>query len=145
MSVEFPFSSATEEQIARSSEAGELPLFTEYAWNFELDKFIYDGRGRHIVVTGKEAVKVWVYKALNTERYKHLAYSWQYGIEVKKFIGKVMQTGDRIAELKRVIIDCLMINPYIRSIDNVEISIDGSRTVCTIFMTTVYGEVVISV
>lgn len=145
MSVEFPFSGATEEQIARSSEAGELPLFTEYAWNFELDKFIYDGRGRHIVVTGKEAVKVWVYKALNTERYEHLAYSWQYGIEVKKFIGKVMQTGDRIAELKRVIIDCLMINPYIRSIDNVEISIDGSRTVCTIFMTTVYGEVVISV
>lgn len=145
MSVEFPFSGATDEQIARSSESGELPLFTEYAWDFELDKFIYDGRGKHTIVTGKEAIEVWVYKALKTERYEHLAYSWQYGIEVKKFIGKVMQTGDRIAELKRVIIDCLMINPYIRSIDNVEISIDGPHTVCTVNMTTVYGEVVISV
>ena len=145
MSVDFPFSGATDEAIAASSAENNLPLFTEYAWNFELDRFIYDGRGRHVVVTGKEAVKVWVYKALKTERYEHLAYSWQYGIEVKKFIGKVMQTGDRIAELKRVIIDCLMINPYIKSIDNVEIGIDGPRLVCTISMTTIYGEALVSV
>ena len=145
MSVDFPFSGATDEAIAASSRENSLPLFTEYAWNFELDRCIYDGRGRHVVVTGKEAVKVWVYKALKTERYEHLAYSWQYGIEVKKFIGKVMQTGDRIAELKRAIVDCLMINPYIKSIDNIEIEIDRYKTTCTVYMTTVYGEVIVSV
>ncbi len=145
MSVEFPFSGATDEMIAQTSTEDSLPLFTEYAWNFDLDKFIYDGKGKHVIVTGKEAVKVWVYKALKTERYEHLAYSWQYGIEVKQFIGLVMQVGDRKEELKRVIVDCLMINPYIKSIDSVEMDIDGHKLNCTISMTTVYGEVIVSV
>ncbi len=145
MSVEFPFSGATDEMIAQTNTEDSLPLFTEYAWNFDLDKFVYDGKGKHVVVTGKEAIKVWVYKALKTERYEHLAYSWQYGIEVKQFIGLVMQTGNRKEELKRVIVDCLMINPYIKSIDSVEMSIDGPKLTCTISMTTVYGEVIVSV
>lgn len=145
MSVEFPFSGATDEMIAQTSTDDSLPLFVEYAWDFDNDHFIYDGNGKHVLVTGKEAVKVWVYKALKTERYEHLAYSWQYGIEVKQFIGLVMQTGDRLAELKRVIVDCLMINPYIKSIDDVEMEIDGHNLTCTITMTTVYGEVIISV
>lgn len=145
MSIDFPFSGATDEAIAAANGATDLPLFREYAWDFEQDKFIYDGLGKHVEVTGKEAIKVWVYKALKTERYEHLAYSWQYGIEVKKFIGLVMQTGERTAELKRAIIDCLMINPYIQSIDNIEIEIDRYKTTCTVYMTTVYGEVIVSV
>lgn len=144
MSVEFPFSGATDEAIAENSE-DNLPLFVEYAWDFELDRFIYDGSGRHVTVSGKEAIEVWVYKALKTERYEHLAYSWQYGIEVKKFIGLVMQTGDRMDELKRVIVDCLMINPYIQSVDSVEMSQEGRKMTCQISLTTVYGEVTVNV
>ena len=58
MSDEFPFTGtntiATEE---------DLPLYKEYAWDFDTDKFIYDNAGNHVLGEGNEAIKVWIYKA----------------------------------------------------------------------------------
>ena len=93
MSAEFPFI-GTEIEV----EETELPLFEQPAWDFNNDKFIYDGNGFHVIVTGKEALKVWIYKALKTERYSYIAYSWQYGIELHPFIGKVMSVQERYSE-----------------------------------------------
>ena len=85
-------------------------------------------------------------KALQTERYQYLAYSWQYGIEVKPFIGKVMQVKERYLELKRVIVECLMVNPYILSIDSAEFTTtDADTVVADIILTTIYGEVNVNV
>lgn len=140
MSVEFPFTGG----VSVFAEQ-ELPPFREYAWDFENDCFIYDDAGKRIIVEGDEALKIWVYKALKTERYEYLAYSWQYGIELKPFIGKVMGVYERYSELKRVIIECLMVNPYIRSVDSVDFQTDGDYTHCDIALTTVYGEVNINV
>lgn len=139
MSDEFPFTGYSDEYEE------ELPLFEEYAWDFEQDKFIYDGNGRHLTVQGKEAVKVWIYKALKTERYQYLVYSWGYGIELKPFIGKVMSVQERLSELKRVIVECLMVNPYIKSIDSIEFVNEGDTVQGYITLTTVYGEVEVSV
>lgn len=140
MSDEFPFTGT--EQIPANSE---LPLFKEYAWDFATDKFIYDNSGRHVLVEGNEAVKVWIYKALKAERYGYLAYSWQYGIELKSFIGKVMSVQERLSELKRVIVECLMVNPYIKSIDSISFENEGDTVTCSIELTTIYGEVNINV
>lgn len=143
MSTEFPFigSSATENMT------DDLPLFREYAWDFEQDKFRYDGNGNHILLTGNDALEVWIYKALKTERFDYLAYSWQYGIELKPFIGKVMSVQERYSELKRVITECLMVNPYIKSIDSFDITNEKHRenVQLTIGLTTIYGAVSISV
>lgn len=135
MSEEFPFISAATET------ADDLPLFKEYAWDFETDKFRYDGNGNHILLTGNDALEVWIYKALKTERFSYLAYSWGYGIELKPFIGKVMSVQERYSELKRVITECLMVNPYIKSIDSVTFSQDGPSVTCRITLTSIYGEV----
>lgn len=35
-----------------------------------------------------ESVKQAVYKCLNTERYKHCIYSWNYGVELSDLFGK---------------------------------------------------------
>ncbi|WP_289052254.1 DUF2634 domain-containing protein [uncultured Mitsuokella sp.] len=143
MSTEFPFigSSATENMT------DDLPLFREYAWDFEQDKFRYDGNGNHILLTGNDALEVWICKALKTERFDYLAYSWQYGIELKPFIGKVMSVQERYSELKRSCTECLMVNPYIKSIDSftIEQQKNGETAQLTIELTTVYGEMSISV
>ena len=142
MSADFPFIGA---EVTATEE--ELPLFTQPAWNFEVDKFIFDGNGQHVIVTGQEALKVWIYKALKTERFSYLAYSWQYGIELHPFVGKVMSVQERYSELRRVITECLMVNPYILSVDSVEFSPENKENLVntTIVLTTVYGEVRISV
>ena len=141
MSEDFPFVGSVSETASTGTEEENLPLLTEYAWDFNVDKFLYDGDGHHIVVTGQEALKVWIYKALKTERYVHEAYSWSYGIELKPFIGKVMGVKERYSELRRVIVECLMVNPYIRSIDSVKFSQDGPSVTCKIALTSIYGEV----
>ena len=136
MSEEFPFLSAS------SAATDELPTFEQPAWDFETDKFIYDGNGNHVTVYENEAIKVWCYKALKTERFSYMAYSWRYGIELYPFIGKVMGVQERYSELKRVIIECLMVNPYILSIDSVKFDPEekGNRVNTTIELTTVYGK-----
>ena len=141
MSEDFPFVGSVSETASTGTEEENLPLLTEYAWDFNVDKFLYDGDGHHIVVTGQEALKVWIYKALKTERYVHEAYSWSYGIELKPFIGKVMGVKERYSELRRVIVECLMVNPYIKSIDGVKFSQDGPSVTCNITLTSIYGEV----
>lgn len=142
MSSEFPFIGAMRDIVA-----GDLPLFQEYAWDFERDCFLYDVNGRHILLSGNSALEVWIYKALKTERFEYLAYSWQYGIELKPFIGKVMGVQERYSELRRVITECLMVNPYIRSIDSFSITPENRAELVRVHitLTTVYGEVAINV
>lgn len=142
MSSEFPFIGAMRDIVA-----GDLPLFQEYAWDFERDCFLYDVNGRHILLTRNPALEVWIYKALKTERFEYLVYSWQYGIELKPFIGKVMGVQERYLELRRVITECLMVNPYIRSIDSFSITPENRAELIRVHitLTTVYGEVEINV
>lgn len=138
MSAEFPFINTS---IA-PDPVDDLPTFAQPAWNFETDKFIYDGNGNHETVYENEAIKVWCYKALKTERFSYLAYSWRYGIELHPFIGKVMSVQERYSELKRVIVECLMVNPYILSIDSVKFEPENKGNIVntTIELTTVYGK-----
>ena len=142
MSSEFPFIGAM-----RNAATTNLPLFQEYAWDFERDCFLYDANGRHVVLSGNPALEVWIYKALKTERFEYLAYSWQYGIELKPFIGKVMGVQERYSELRRVITECLMVNPYIKSIDSFSITPENRAELVRVHitLTTVYGEVEINV
>lgn len=145
MSDAFPFVGASDATIQTMQAAQDLPTFKELDWDFENNCFRYDSSGHHILLEGTEALKVWIYKALATERYRYLAYSWQYGIELKPFIGLVMSVEERISELKRIIIECLMVNPYITSIDSFDFTQDGASVHVEIQLTTVYGEVNVSV
>ncbi|MGE1061797.1 DUF2634 domain-containing protein [Megasphaera paucivorans] len=145
MSEEFPFVGSSSGMTETAATENNLPICKEYAWDFEKNCFLYDGNGQHVLVDSAEAVKVWIYKALQTERYQYLAYSWQYGIEVKPFIGKVMSVQERYSELKRIIIECLMVNPYITSVDSVEFTTTGDKVSCEVDITTVYGEVNVNV
>lgn len=70
MSAEFPFLSSSK-NVSTSS----LPLFKTYAWDFEKDEFVRDGNGHMILLEGNDALKVWIYKALKTERFIYKAYS----------------------------------------------------------------------
>lgn len=137
MSTEFPFLGTTS-----ALDTSKLPMFRMYAWDFEQDCFIYDGNGKHILLEGNPALEVWIYKALRTERFVYQAYTWRYGAELKKFIGKVMGVQERKSELRRMITECLMVNPYIVSIDKMEfVETDLNRDLLiNIELTTIYGK-----
>lgn len=54
----------------------------------------------------QEAYKQAVYKLLNTERYEHVIYSWNYGIELKELFGQPIPYV--VPELERRIREAVM-------------------------------------
>lgn len=137
---DFPFVTGT-----RSSDEEKLPLFKEYAWDFYNDSFKLDGNGQMILLEGDEALKVWIIKTLRTERYRHLAYSWRYGLSMYKLINKVMAVGERRSELRRYITESLMANPYIKAVKSIEFveTNHGRNLEINILINTIYGEIAI--
>ena len=121
-----------------------LPLAKEYAWDFGTNDFwLVDGK--NVIVTSKEAVKVWIWKVLHTPKNRYKAYTGKYGNELETLINQGLSTGALRSELERYLKESLLINSYITGIRNIDISIDGSKTDVSFTATTVYGEVIINV
>ena len=126
--------------VDETSETQTLPLAQEVAWDYENDRPIYR-RGEPVTVTGKEAVKVWIWNAIHTERYRYEIYSWAYGSEFHSLIGQAYTPDLKTAEAPRFLKECLLVNPYITAVNNITVEFEGSRLTVTGTAMTVYGEV----
>ncbi|WP_196591303.1 DUF2634 domain-containing protein [Pectinatus frisingensis] len=132
-----PFVAGTSDS-ATTTDNSKLPTYTEYAWDFANDRFMYN-MGQHKIVTENEALKVWIYKTLKTERWRYLAYDNAYGIELEKFIGTHTNNSDSAGEIEQYIKEALLINPYIKSIDKIQAGINNDELSYDIYLTTIYG------
>ena len=77
----FPFINTETVQEAASKK---LPLFREYAYDFEKHCLKLDDDGRTYLVQGNEALRIWIYFALETARYRYTAYDTTFGSEIEK-------------------------------------------------------------
>ena len=95
------------------------------AFDYEKGDFARDGRNRTLESNGIESYKSWVMNCLQTERYKHLAYSTDFGIETDAvFSAETRAEAESI--LVRQITEAIMADPYQRT-DHIEfIGIDWS-------------------
>lgn len=124
-----------------------LPLLKEFAWDFVHDTFIYNSDGTLKTVIENEALKVWIYKALKTERYRHEAYlhgmynnDSSYGVELEQYIGAYSNTNKTATLICKKIKECMQVNPYIKSVDYVDIEeIDGDKLTISLKVTSIYG------
>lgn len=124
-----------------AADAGaDLPLCKEVAWDFEKNTPIWR-RGEPVIVTGKEAVKVWIFKALMTPRFKYEIYTWAYGSEFESLIGQAYTPTLKEAEAPRYLRECILVNPYVRSVTNITVDFSGSRLTVSGNANTIYGEV----
>lgn len=78
------------------------------------DKNIFVGK-----LDGVEAIKQAVLKIINTERYEYEIYSWDYGIELQDLYGKDLPYV--MSEIKQRIIDALIVDDRIESVDDFEV------------------------
>ena len=93
-----------------------------------------------IVVEGIEAIKVWIYIALQVARYRYFICSWQYGSEIEDLYGKGYSAEHLESEISRMIKECLLVNDYI---EQVEVTNATYRLGClsaTVTVTTIYDE-----
>lgn len=117
----------------------DLPIFREYAWDFENDDFVIQD-GDLVIVEENEALKIWIYKALRTIKNRYKAYSSNYGNEFENIIGQGYDDDLVVAEMKRLIEKCLLVNQYIKSIDSIDLEFNDGKVTGTIYLTTIYDS-----
>lgn len=87
-----------------------------------------------------EAVKQAIYKIINTERYKFLIYSWNYGIELEDLFGKPIPYV--LPEIPRRIKEALTQDDRIDDVLGFDLSYDKKGNVLAKFtVVTIYGSV----
>jgi hypothetical protein len=140
MSSNYAFIPNTLTEITDIQTTAELPIFRELAFDFETGQLKTRG-GQYYYVDKNEAIKVWIYKALFTSRYTYLAYSTNYGNEIYTLVGRYLDREILLSELRRMIEEALLCNPYIISLTDFDITQKGSKVTCNFSVNTVYGSV----
>ena len=87
---------------------------------------------------GIDAIKQAVYLILNTERYKYLIYSWDYGIELEELYG--MPIPYVLPELKRRITEALTQDTRIKDVSGFAFESRGCRVIASFNISTIYGD-----
>lgn len=87
------------------------------------------------MIDGIQAMKQAIFKILNTERYLHLIYSWDYGVEFIELIGENKLLA--YPEIKRRITEALMQDDRITGVDafSFESSKSGVNVTFTVYTT----------
>ncbi|EGT4872148.1 DUF2634 domain-containing protein [Clostridioides difficile] len=86
-----------------------------------------------------EALKQTIFLILNTERYEHLIYSRNYGVELNDLIGEPISYV--IPELERRITEALIQDDRIENIDNFEFQNINGKVQCRFSVHTKYGNI----
>jgi len=94
--------------IVEQEQPQLAPEYPEsYLFDFEKGDFVRDAAGKIVVADGHQAWVQWCVKTVMTERFACLAYSWNYGVEVKQ----ARKQPDRALmemEIERTITEALM-------------------------------------
>uniref|UniRef100_UPI0040278B01 DUF2634 domain-containing protein n=1 Tax=Dialister sp. TaxID=1955814 RepID=UPI0040278B01 len=86
-----------------------------------------------------EAVKQAIYKIINTERYKFLIYSWNYGIELENLFGKPIPYV--LPEIPRRIKEALTQDDRIKDVLGFDLTYNRKGDVLAKFtVVTIYGN-----
>lgn len=86
-----------------------------------------------------EGVRQTVYKILNTERYQHLIYSWNYGIELMSLYGKPPMVV--CPEIEDRVREALIQDERITSVDTFTFDTSKKGVVAVAFTVhTIYGD-----
>lgn len=140
MGSNFAFIPNTLTEVTDIQETTELPIFKELAFDFDTKQLKTKG-GQYYYVEKNEALEIWIWKALFSSRYTYLAYSTNYGNEIYTLIGRYLEKQLLYSELRRMIEEALLCNPYIVSLSDFDITREGSKVICNYSVNTVYGNV----
>ena len=92
------------------------------------------------IVEGIEAIKVWIWLCLHTERFRHAIYSSDYGTSFEQYIGHVLSDEYINTDCESEVTDSLLINDYIESIENFGAVKDGEHLRISFRVVTKFGS-----
>ncbi|MYL45062.1 DUF2634 domain-containing protein [Virgibacillus halodenitrificans] len=113
------FPTDLEEDIVQAGAEQEEPEFGR-SWKFDFDKgeFVTSPVGKVEEADPLEAWVEWCKKAVNTARYRYLAYSEDHGQEFDELIALNLTREANESEIQRMVTECLMVNPRTDRVEN---------------------------
>lgn len=132
------------DEVGADDKVLEQEGFCEYAYDFE-NNTLKTINGRHYYVYGNEAMKIWIYKAMITNRFKHSAYTDKFGTEIYSLIGEVISSKFKEAEIKRYITEAVMVHPFMVSINKIDLKPYKSGLDVDVYYTTVFDDEIVRV
>jgi len=132
------------EKIDVEEDLLEEKGFCEYAYDFENNELMTKD-GKHYYVYGNEAMKIWIYKAMITNRFRHSAYTDRFGTEIYSLIGEVISSKFKQAEIKRYITEAIMVHPFMVSINQIDMKSFKSGLEVDVYYTTVFSDEIVRV
>lgn len=96
------------------------------------------------IVEGLEAIKVWIWNCLHTERYRYAIYSWQYGVEYEQYIGETITDEYLQSDCQVETEEALLVNPYITGITDFSATLQGSTLRIIFTAETTLGDMEVS-
>lgn len=102
--------------IAESEENKVIEVPREYGIDFTT------GQLTGKIVEGLEAIKVWVWLCMHTERFRHAIYSSDYGTSLEQYFGHVLSDEYINTDCESEITDALLMNDYIESVEDFEVA-----------------------
>ena len=141
----FPFMDPEQFEV-QEEITEELITPREWAWDFEENDFKLNN-GKMYIVEGIEAIKIWIWKIFQIQRYRYIIHSWDYGHELEGLVGQSGSQSYIRAEAERLIKEAIFptLNGYVEDIKNVEIELNNDILSINFTAITPYGEVNISV
>ena len=103
-------------------------------YKFDIENDVING-----FCDGLESMKQVIYKILNTERYEHIMYSWNYGIELRDLFGEPINYV--VSELQRRVTEALVQDDRIKSVDGFNYNIDRKTVHLNFTVHTIFGDV----
>ena len=122
-------------QLTEAQEAtGVQEIPREYGIDFET------GQLTDTIVEGLEALKVWIWNCLHTERFRYAIYSWQYGVEYEQYIGQVVTDEYLQSDCQSETEDALLVNPYITGLSDFRAELEDTTLHISFVVETSLGE-----
>lgn len=108
------------------------------AFDSQRGDFLRDGTHKLLDSDGIESWKSWCINCIQTERYKHLAYSTDFGIELDKAM-KASSREEAESILTREITEAIMADPYRRTNYIEDITFDWTAPDAVAVAATIHG------
>ena len=125
----------TEEDLAFDKPVGYRNGIT---FDYQMGDFPRDGMNKLQDSTGIDSWKSWCINCLHTERYKHLAYSTDFGIETEAAM-KARNREEAESILTRQISEALMADPYKRTAYVSKVKYDWTAPDTVVAAVTIHG------
>lgn len=127
-------------EVETAAVAEDVSFGRSWQFDFSIGEFVLMPAGGVATADYFDAWLQWCKKALMTERYRYLAYTRAYGQEFAALISRHLTRAGNESEIKRIVAECLTVDPRTAAVENFTFDWDGDVCMFTCEISNVRGE-----